>query len=301
LNNNNILSNFLLEIAEDVDKFLDTYLKTDSQFSTGLIESIRYSIFAGGKRLRAGLVVATYQLFSDKRELAIPFAAAIEMIHTYSLIHDDLPSMDNDDYRRGKLTNHKVFGEALAILSGDTLLTKAFELINDRSISPEVTDSQRVDISFLTAESAGDKGMIAGQVADILFEGEKKITEELLRFIHIKKSAELIKASVGIGAKLANADDKQYRVLQNYAESIGLAFQITDDILDITSSSEQLGKTVGKDVAQSKVTYPAIFGVEGSSQIVSELIAIAKNEIEYFGADGYLLNDIATFILTRDR
>ena len=299
--NNIDAKSFITECALRVDSFLDKYLVIDDSYSSKLIESMRYSLFAGGKRIRASLLMSSYSLFSDSIDVVIPFAAAVEMVHTYSLIHDDLPAMDDDDYRRGKLTNHKVYGEALAILSGDALVTKAFELINDRRISPSISDTVRVDISTNLSVSSGDKGMIAGQVADILYGENSTPDKSLLKYIHMNKSTELIKASILIGARLANADEEECRLLSSYGNSIGLAFQIQDDILDITSSKEVLGKTTGKDVAQSKLTYPSLFGLDESKRILNELLTKAKDDISFFGDRAKVLNGISDYIIYRDK
>ena len=299
---NNIDSkSFINECALKVDSFLDKYLVIEDSYSSKLIESMRYSLFAGGKRIRASLLISSYSLFSDNIDIVIPFAAAVEMVHTYSLIHDDLPAMDDDDLRRGKPTNHKVYGEALAILSGDALVTKAFELINDRRISPSISDTVRVDISTSLSVSSGDKGMIAGQVADILYGENSTPDKSLLQYIHMNKSTELIKASILIGARLANADDEECKLLSSYGNSIGLAFQIQDDILDITSSKEVLGKTTGKDVVQSKLTYPSLFGLDESKRILSELLTKAKSDISFFGDRAKVLNGISEYIIYRDK
>lgn len=299
---NNIDSkSFINDCALRVDSFLDKYLVLEDSYSSKLIESMRYSLFAGGKRIRASLLISSYSLFSDDIEIVVPFAAAVEMVHTYSLIHDDLPAMDDDDYRRGKPTNHKVYGEALAILSGDALVTKAFELINDRSISPSISDTVRVDISTNLSVSSGDKGMIAGQVADILYGENSTPDKSLLKYIHMNKSTELIKASILIGARLANADEEECRLLSSYGNSIGLAFQIQDDILDITSSKEVLGKTTGKDIEQSKLTYPSLFGLDESKRILNELLTKAKDDISFFGDRAKVLNGISEYIIYRDK
>ncbi len=299
--NNIDAKSFIEECALKVDSFLDKYLVIEESYSSKLIESMRYSLFAGGKRIRASLLISSYSLFSDNIEIVVPFAAAVEMVHTYSLIHDDLPAMDDDDYRRGKPTNHKVYGEALAILSGDALVTRAFELINDRRISPSISDTVRVDISTNLSVSSGDKGMIAGQVADILYGENSTPDKSLLKYIHMNKSTELIKASILIGARLANADEEECRLLSSYGNSIGLAFQIQDDILDITSSKEVLGKSTGKDVAQSKLTYPSLFGLDESKRILNELLTKAKDDILFFGDRAKILNGISDYIIYRDK
>ncbi len=233
---NNILS-FFQESSERVEHFLDKKFVNSSIYTVKLTEGMRYSLFAGGKRLRPALVYASYGIFSDDYDYVTPFAAAIEVIHTYSLIHDDLPAMDNDDMRRGKPSNHIAFGEAEAILAGDALLTKAFEIMSDYTVSPNIPDNIRVNAVYKLALAAGDLGMVGGQYADIAAEG-RKATSELVEFIHKNKTAALIECAVYLGGIAGGADDKQIEQLISFGRYAGLAFQVIDDILDITSSSE---------------------------------------------------------------
>ena len=259
---NNILS-FFQESSERVEHFLDKKFVNSSIYTVKLTEGMRYSLFAGGKRLRPALVYASYGIFSDDYDYVTPFAAAIEVIHTYSLIHDDLPAMDNDDMRRGKPSNHIAFGEAEAILAGDALLTKAFEIMSDYTVSPNIPDNIRVNAVYKLALAAGDLGMVGGQYADIAAEG-RKATSELVEFIHKNKTAALIECAVYLGGIAGGADDKQIEQLISFGRYAGLAFQVIDDILDITSSSETLGKNIQKDINSHKATYPAVYSIEGA-------------------------------------
>lgn len=296
----NILS-FLTKSSQMVEKYLSS-LSAESDFSKGLVESMRYTLLIGGKRLRPALLYASYSLFDDNLDNASRAAAAIEMVHTYSLIHDDLPAMDNDDLRRGKPTNHKVFGEAVAILAGDGLLTKAFELLS--SDRYEIAPLYKVRLVNILATLAGDRGMVAGQYADVQNEG-KAISKELLEYIHSRKTGALIKASLlmgqvsAMGALNEDISSTDSLALSKYADNIGLIFQIVDDILDVTSNSETLGKSVGKDENSQKVTYPALYGLEESYKIVEELYTEARDCLLAFGERAELLIEIARFLKER--
>ena len=281
-----------------VEKWLDERIESYSVFSSRLTESMRYSLFAGGKRLRPALMFASFGIFSQREETVIPYAASIEALHTYSLIHDDLPAMDDDDLRRGRPTNHKVFGEAEAILAGDALLTKAFEFASDRSNTPGVTDSIRVDAVYALSLAAGDKGMVAGQFADIEAES-KSACAEMVDFIHLNKTAALIRYSVSMGAILAGRDYEDFIRLDSFGKNLGIAFQIIDDILDITSDTDTLGKDAGSDVENGKATYPAIHGLEYSKSKADALINEALDIIKPYGEKGAKLAQIAHFITER--
>jgi geranylgeranyl diphosphate synthase type II len=222
---------------------------------------MRYSVFAGGKRLRPVLVIAGAEAVGGTAERVMPTACALEMIHTYSLVHDDLPAMDNDDFRRGVPTNHKVFGEAIAILAGDALLTLAFRLVADNARTADLGAIQAVVADV--AEAAGHAGMVAGQVADLEAEG-RQVGAATLDYIHVHKTGALIRTSLRVGAMLCGATAEQVRALSVAGANLGLAFQIVDDILDVVASSEELGKTAGKDQIQQKATFPAIHGIEAS-------------------------------------
>ncbi|MFN6559321.1 MAG: geranylgeranyl diphosphate synthase CrtE [Nostoc sp. ChiSLP01] len=264
-----------------------------------IYESMRYSLLAGGKRVRPILCLATCEMIGGTIEMAMPTACAVEMIHTMSLIHDDLPSMDNDDYRRGKLTNHKVYGEDVAILAGDGLLALAFEYVALQT--PENVPRDRVlQVVVRLGRALGAAGLVGGQVVDLQCEGKSDISLETLNFIHEHKTAALLEACVVCGGIVAGASTEDVQRLSRYAQNIGLAFQIVDDILDITATQEQLGKTAGKDEKAKKVTYPSLWGIEQSRLKAQELIKAACAELEPFGERAKPLQAIAHFIISRN-
>ncbi|ABA22317.1 farnesyl-diphosphate synthase [Trichormus variabilis ATCC 29413] len=264
-----------------------------------IYESMRYSLLAGGKRLRPILCLATSEMMGGTIEIAMPTACAVEMIHTMSLIHDDLPAMDNDDYRRGMLTNHKVYGDDIAILAGDGLLAYAFEFVAIRT--PESVPRDRVlQVVARLGRALGAAGLVGGQVVDLDSEGKSDISLETLNFIHNHKTAALLEACVVCGGILAGASSEDVQRLSRYSQNIGLAFQIIDDILDITSTQEQLGKTAGKDLLAKKVTYPSLWGIEQSRVKAQQLIEAACAELEPFGEDAQPLKAIAHFITSRN-
>jgi len=258
---------------------------------------MRYSIFAGGKRLRPVLVVAGAEAVGGRMEPVLPAACALEMIHTYSLIHDDLPAMDNDDYRRGRPTSHKVFGEAMAILAGDGLLTHAFRLLAD-CWRPDMDAAVLRDVLVDLAEAAGTDGMVGGQVADLEAEGQR-VGADMLDYIHLHKTAALIRASITVGARLSGAGGESLRALAIAGGALGLAFQIVDDMLDVTATSAQLGKTAGKDQAQQKATYPAVHGLPASRARAEVLTAEALGALAPLGPPAEPLRALAHFILER--
>ncbi|MFN4066592.1 MAG: geranylgeranyl diphosphate synthase CrtE [Thermosynechococcus sp.] len=262
-----------------------------------IYEAMRYSLMAGGKRLRPILCLATCELMGGTVEMAMPTACALEMIHTMSLIHDDLPAMDNDDYRRGKPTNHKVYGEDIAILAGDGLLAYAFEHVVEQT--KNVPAESLLKIVARLGHAVAATGLVGGQVVDLECEGRSDIDLETLHFIHSHKTGALLEASVVCGALLAGAEDADVVRLSRYAANIGLAFQIVDDILDITSTRDVLGKTVGKDVAAQKMTYPRLWGLEKSRQEAERLVAEAKAELAMYGAAALPLQAIADYITSR--
>ena len=264
-----------------------------------IYEAMRYSLLAGGKRLRPILCLATCELAGGTIEMAMPTACALEIIHTMSLIHDDLPAMDDDDYRRGKPTNHKVYGEDIAILAGDGLLAFAFEhvAIATKNVAPE----QILRVIACLGHTVGAAGLVGGQVLDLESEGKTDIDAETLTFIHTHKTGALLRASVESGAILAGASQSDIARLTSYAQNIGLAFQIIDDILDVTATDEQLGKTAGKDVRAQKATYPSIWGIEKSQGQAKQLVTEAIAQIEIYGERAKPLAEIAKFIVTRDR
>ncbi|TDL34631.1 polyprenyl synthetase family protein [Jeotgalibacillus sp. S-D1] len=259
-----------------------------------LIKAMEYSLRAGGKRIRPILVLATMEAFGRNCQNGLKVAAGLEMIHTYSLIHDDLPSMDDDDLRRGKPTNHKVFGEAQAILAGDALLTHSFYLI----ATSELTAEQRVNLITELSLSAGAEGMVGGQVADI--EGEDMVlTPQELESIHQRKTGRLLEFSVLAGGIMSGADDIQQAKLKEYAKHIGLAFQIRDDILDVEGEEEEIGKPVGSDESRNKSTYPALLGMEGAKQKLSSHLTFAKDALQDLPLQNDYLTLIADMIVQR--
>ncbi|MDJ0647285.1 MAG: polyprenyl synthetase family protein [Xenococcaceae cyanobacterium MO_188.B19] len=263
-----------------------------------IYEAMRYSLLAGGKRLRPILCLASCKLMGGTLSMAMPTACALEMIHTMSLIHDDLPAMDNDDYRRGKLTNHKVYGDDIAILAGDGLLAYAFEYVATET--KDVPTDRLIKVIAKLGRTVGPAGLVGGQVLDLESEGRTDITAETLSFIHTHKTGALLETSVVSGAILAGASEKDIAKLSKYAQNIGLAFQIVDDILDITATDEQLGKTAGKDLAAQKATYPSIWGLEKSQEQAQNLINDAMAQLESYGENADPLRAIAEFIVTRN-
>ena len=264
-----------------------------------IYEAMRYSLLAGGKRLRPILCLATCELTGGTVEMAMPTACALEMIHTMSLIHDDLPAMDNDDFRRGKPTNHKVYGDDIAILAGDGLLAYSFEYVatQTKNVAPE----NILRVVACLGRTVGAAGLVGGQVLDLESEGKSDITAETLSFIHTHKTGALLEASVVSGAILANASQEDIERLSRYAQNIGLAFQIIDDILDITATDEQLGKTAGKDIEAQKATYPSLWGLEKSRLKAQELIDNAIAQLSVYDEKAEPLRAVAKYIVTRDR
>jgi len=278
-----------------VDEQLERLLPAESVQPVTIHQAMRYSVFAGGKRVRPILCLEAARIFEAEVAPALYPGCAIEFIHTYSLIHDDLPALDNDDLRRGKPTSHKKFGEATAILAGDGLLTLAFETIARTPVPAERRSAMVTEI----ATSAGTvNGMVGGQVADLESEG-KKVGPDTLEYIHRSKTAALIRASVTAGGLCAGASAEDVGRLRRFGETIGWAFQVTDDILDVEESSAALGKTAGKDMAQQKATYPAVFGLERSHQIAEELSAKAIAELQVYGQRAERLRAIAEFLVLR--
>jgi geranylgeranyl diphosphate synthase type II len=278
-----------------VDAQLDRLLPAETVQPQSIHQAMRYSVFAGGKRIRPILCLETSRIFAADVSPALFPGCAIEFIHTYSLIHDDLPALDNDDLRRGKPTCHKKFNEATAILSGDALLTLAFETIG----AAPVPADRRVAMVTEIARAAGTlNGMVGGQVADIEAEG-KRVGRDMLEYIHRSKTAALIRASITSGAVSAGALADDVARLRRFGETIGWAFQVTDDILDVEESSAALGKTAGKDIAQQKATYPSVFGLERSHEIAHELATKAIAELKPYGERGERLREIAEFLVLR--
>jgi geranylgeranyl diphosphate synthase, type II len=289
------LSAFFEEDRLAVDAALDRLLPAESAQPSSIHTAMRYSVFAGGKRMRPILCLESARIFATDVTPALHPACAIEFIHTYSLIHDDLPALDNDDLRRGKPTCHKKFSEAIAILAGDALLTVAFESIGATPVPAE----RRVAILTEVAGAAGTvNGMVGGQVADIEAEG-KLINPQMLEYIHRSKTAALIRASIAAGALCAGASPEDVARLRRFGGTIGWAFQVTDDILDVEESSAALGKTAGKDIAQQKATYPAVYGLERSHEIANDLAKKAIAELAPYGDRASRLREIAEFLVLR--
>ncbi|WP_069791263.1 geranylgeranyl diphosphate synthase CrtE [Cyanobacterium sp. IPPAS B-1200] len=289
------LQSYLKEKQKLVEKSLDESLPMGKPEK--IYESMRYSLLAGGKRLRPILCLATCELMGGNDDIAIPSACALEMIHTMSLIHDDLPAMDNDDYRRGKLTNHKVYGEDIAVLAGDGLLTYAFEYVarETKGVPPENV----LEVIKVLTRAVGAQGLVGGQVMDLECEGKTDVTAEMLSFIHIHKTGALLEACVTSGAILAGANQEDLERLSIYAKNIGLAFQIIDDILDVTATSEELGKTAGKDISADKATYPKLWGLEESKAKADELVESAIAQLAVYGEKAQPLQALAEFIVNR--
>ncbi len=294
-----------------VDQALNHYLTRADIEPTKVHEAMRYSIFAGGKRLRPVLVIASAECCGAKAEKVMPTAAAMELIHTYSLVHDDLPAMDDDDLRRGRPTSHKVYGEAIAILAGDALLTRAFELIGENAKIRGVRAADIVKVIGVIARGSGTFGMIGGQVVDIQMEGgkwregrgkratPKKDAAQILGYIHRHKTAALIRASLEAGAVLSGASSNQVDAFAKYGEKIGLAFQIADDVLDIVADKKKLGKK-GSDTDNNKLTYPALYGLEESQKMALKLVEEAKEALAPFQRRAQVLKQLANYIVERD-
>jgi geranylgeranyl diphosphate synthase type II len=295
---NEPITEYLARRAEEVNAWLDRLLPSEKIPPERLHKAMRYSVFAGGKRLRPVLTLAAGEAFGARAQDLMPAACAIEMIHTYSLIHDDLPAMDNDDLRRGRPTCHKAFGEAVAILAGDALLTQAFHVLALKGASGDADRQVRVIREIATAAGTVN-ALIGGQMADIENEG-KPAAAETVNYIHRSKTGAMIRASVVAGGIVAAATDAEVERLAEYGDRIGLAFQICDDVLDVVSTSEQLGKTAGKDEASQKATYPAVHGIEASRARAAELVAEAVEIVSSLGVDSRRLEDIARFIIVRN-
>lgn len=279
-----------------VDAALDNLLPRASAKPATIHKAMRYSVFAGGKRLRPVLVLAAAQLCGAPPQAALQAACAVECIHTYSLIHDDLPCMDDDDLRRGRPTSHKVFGEGIAVLAGDALLTCAFEFL---AKTPPSARYGTADYVAELASASGSRWLIAGQVMDLEGEGQP-VSKANLRFIHQAKTAALLTCALRLGAMCAGATPAKLRAVSNFGQALGLAFQVIDDILDVTQTTEKLGKTAGKDQAATKATYPALHGLEASRKIASALTLKAMAALKPFGTKANLLKAIARSLLARE-
>jgi geranylgeranyl diphosphate synthase type II len=290
------LQAYLSTRSQLVDRALDGFLPRGAAKPATIHKAMRYSLFAGGKRMRPVLALAAAEACGGDVERAMPAACAVECIHTYSLIHDDLPCMDDDDLRRGRPTNHKVFGEGVAVLAGDALLTIAFEILAQTAPTPRHPVAAQIRE---LAEASGSKWLIGGQVADLEGEG-RKLTSAELRYIHRCKTAALLTASIRLGAMSANATPAKLQALTDFGQALGLAFQVIDDILDVTQTTEKLGKTAGKDVAATKATFPAIYGLDKSRAEARRLTSAAHAAIMPFGIKAARLRELADYLLARE-
>lgn len=290
---------YFKEQSARIDEALDRFLPSETELPHSLHKAMRYSIFAGGKRVRPILMLAACQAVGGDPERAVPAACAMEMVHTYSLIHDDLPAMDDDDFRRGNPTNHKVFGEALAILAGDALLTEAFKLVSDVRFAVGCAPSALLAVIHEIASCAGSYGMVGGQVIDMESEGCKDIDIATVQYIHTHKTGALIKASVVAGALLGGADPERLAAVTRFGEAAGLAFQIADDILDIEGTTEEIGKDAGSDQARGKATYPSVIGLNAAKDEAKAMMDEALRALEMFGAEADPLREIARYIVLR--
>ncbi|MBN1827867.1 MAG: polyprenyl synthetase family protein [Deltaproteobacteria bacterium] len=290
---------YLNSRKELVDQALNRRLSSSgSPHSATVFESMRYSLFAGGKRLRPILCLAAVDALGGDRESVMDAACALEMIHTYSLIHDDLPAMDDDDFRRGRPTNHKIFGEGIAILAGDALLTEAFDLLAGSPLKGQLTAQRLLRVIQEIAAAAGVNGMVGGQAADLESEG-KPVDRQVLQYIHNHKTEKMITVSLRSGAIAAGADDGSLVAITEYGRRIGLAFQIADDILDIVGDQEALGKDVGSDEAKKKATYPALYGIDASRREANRLVEESLKTLERFDHRADPLRMLARFIVER--
>ena len=286
-----MLEQWLKEKGAKTEQALDAYVKAWTGAPELLVEAARYSLFAGGKRLRPALALGAAEIVAGDDAPALPSACALEMIHTYSLIHDDLPAMDNDDLRRGRPTLHKVYGDATAILAGDALLTMAFDVL---------AEANNIQVIKEVAQAAGAGGMVGGQVIDLQSEG-KRLELDALRQLHSCKTGALIRVAVRAGAILAGADSGDLEALTRYGEQIGLAFQIADDILDVTGTEENLGKPIGSDVANEKSTYPALLGLDKSRELAQNAVDAALEALHPFGPEANTFRQLATYIVERKK
>ncbi|NLN15705.1 MAG: polyprenyl synthetase family protein [Firmicutes bacterium] len=282
--------------AQLIEKALEEYLPGDDVVPEILHRSMRYSTLGGGKRLRGILALAAAEMAGGSRDTALPLAAALEMIHAFSLIHDDLPCMDDDDWRRGKPSNHKMFGEAIALLAGDALLTRAFYLLTRLALPGDVV----VNIVAEVAQAVGSEGLIGGQVVDLQSEG-KQVDRATLEYIHCHKTGDLIAVALRTGAMVGGAGEELLASLTAYGRELGLLFQITDDILDVEGDADKLGKPVGSDVSHGKATYPALFGMEKAKEAAQAAAANALAAVAGLGEEAWPLRELIDYILHRDR
>ncbi len=292
------IQDYLKQQQERIDQFLDQVVPPGHILAKTLYESMRYSLLGGGKRIRPILTLAAAEAIGSKNNGVLPYAAALELIHTYSLVHDDLPAMDNDDYRRGRPTNHKVYGDGLAILSGDALLTMAFELCSQPASESPIPAERQIQIISEVALGAGHDGMVGGQVMDIQAENQD-IDLLTLQTIHNYKTGKLIRSAVRVGGIWAGATSTQLERLTGYAEDIGLAFQIADDVLNMTGTREELGKDAGTDAKRGKKTYPSFYGIDGARELAAECISRALRRLEDFDEQAEPLRALANYVIQR--
>jgi geranylgeranyl diphosphate synthase type II len=291
------LKSYLAEKQRVVDVALDEYLPPEDRYPEVIYKAMRYSVLNGGKRLRPVLALAACEAVGGEIEAVMPAACSIEFIHAFSLIHDDLPALDNDDLRRGRPTNHRIFGEAMAILAGDALLAYAIETVTGRT--KNVPAETVVEVTREIAAATGMSGMIVGQVVDLLCEG-KKVEPETLKFMHRNKTGALIKLSLITGGMLGGANSEHLDALGLYGEKIGLAFQIADDILDIEGSEDKLGKPIGSDIRNEKTTYPSLYGLDKSKELARQAVDDAVEALSIFDERADPLRAIAQYIVDRD-
>jgi len=294
------LKSYLAEKRALIDETLKGFMPEPEGPTSELIRAMDYSLFAGGKRLRPILCMAGAEAVGGEGRDALPVACALEMIHTYSLIHDDLPAMDNDDMRRGKPTSHKVFGEAMAILAGDGLLTEAFNLMIRSDLPEKIGTARFQEVITLISLAAGHRGIVGGQAVDVMMEG-KEVDSSIVDFIHNHKTGALISASVSSGAILGGGSRQELDEIASYGNKIGLAFQISDDILNIEGDSEEMGKKAGSDEQKRKNTYPSVYGMERSKVILKESVDAAINSLKRFGNSADPLRQIADYIIERKK
>ncbi|MEA3475525.1 MAG: farnesyl diphosphate synthase [Candidatus Cloacimonadota bacterium] len=283
------------EKRELVNIIIDRFLPRKDEYPKIIHKAMRYTLFAGGKRIRPYLTITTYQLFGHMDKKILPVAAAIELIHTYSLIHDDLPDIDNDDLRRGKPACHIEFGEDIATLAGDALIVEAFKIL----LTIDVKSKVKVELLKEFAEATGDTGLIAGQIVDIDSEG-KYVSPKILDYIHMNKTAKLITTAVRFGTIMAEAGEDDLERITEFGKTLGLLFQISDDILDVEGSEEKMGKKTGLDAQRGKATYPKIYGIEKAKEKAQELQSKAQNIISYYGPKAEFLKKICVYIATRE-
>lgn len=292
-----MMKEYMQKKIELINQELDSIYSKDTALNATLAKSMNYSLMAGGKRLRPILIMAAADAVGADGEKFLHLATSIEMIHTYSLIHDDLPAMDNDDYRRGKLTNHKVFGDGIAILAGDALLTMAFEVIAD---SPNIDTEKKLKVIKEMSSAAGAEGMVGGQVIDLESEG-KHIDMDTLRKMHSAKTGALFCAAIRSGAILGGATDKQLADLTQYAHCFGLAFQITDDILDVTGDEASIGKPVGSDEKNHKSTYVTLGSLQSAQELAQKAVNEAKKALADFGTEADFLRELVDYLISRKK